>query len=73
MHFADYDTRLAAHAVIVDGDRVLLTWYNGAEPQWTLPGGGTTDFARWMPLDAVPALEPRAAIVDVGMRALARP
>jgi len=142
MHFADYDTRLAAHAVIAGGDRVLLTWYNGAEPSWTLPGGevefdesleeavvrevleetgfhvrvgrplatwsftddegprpprpyksvrivfeatviggtlgtvergGTTDFARWMPLDAVPALEPRAAIVDVGMRALARP
>ncbi len=41
----DYDTRLAAYAVIVDGatgsDRVLLAlWNEGNEPRWTLPGGG---------------------------------
>jgi len=140
VHFADYDTRLAAYAVIVDGDHVLLTWYNGSQPQWTLPGGGvefdesleeavvrevleetglhvrveqplttwsftedegprpprpyksvrivfeataiggvlgtverdgTTDFARWVSVKDVPALQPRAGIVDVGMRALA--
>lgn len=44
MDFTEYDTRLAAYAVIVDGsDRILLAWYNGAgngEPCWTLPGGG---------------------------------
>ncbi|MCH8613892.1 NUDIX hydrolase [Arsenicicoccus dermatophilus] len=43
MHFTEYDTRLAAYALIVDGDRVLLTWFNGQggrQPCWTLPGGG---------------------------------
>ncbi|NEE01071.1 NUDIX hydrolase [Phytoactinopolyspora halotolerans] len=44
MHFTEYDTRLAAYAVIVDdADRMLLTWYNGfggGTPGWTLPGGG---------------------------------
>jgi ADP-ribose pyrophosphatase YjhB (NUDIX family) len=43
VHFTDYDVRLAAYALIRDGDRVLLTWYNGrggSEPCWTLPGGG---------------------------------
>lgn len=41
MHHSDYDTRLAAYAVIIDeDDRILLSWYNGLEPQWTLPGGG---------------------------------
>lgn len=41
MEFIDYDTRLAAYAVIVDGDRMLLAlWNEGDEPKWTLPGGG---------------------------------
>lgn len=42
MEFADYDTRLAAYAVILDDrDRVLLAlWNEPAEPLWTLPGGG---------------------------------
>ena len=45
MEFTDYDTRLAAYAVIIDGssgtDRVLLAlWNEGDEPKWTLPGGG---------------------------------
>ena len=41
MDFRDYDTRLAAYAVIVDDqDRVLLALWNEAEPQWSLPGGG---------------------------------
>ncbi len=41
MHFSDCDTRLAAYGVIVDpNSRVLLTWFNGSCPQWTLPGGG---------------------------------
>lgn len=42
MHYTDYDTRLAAYAVIVDErERVLLALWNEADqPQWTLPGGG---------------------------------
>lgn len=43
LEFGDYDTRLGAYAVIVDGDRVLLAWWNGeghGEPGWSLPGGG---------------------------------
>jgi 8-oxo-dGTP diphosphatase len=44
VHFTEYDTRLAAYALLVDdADRVLLTWFNGegrAEPCWSLPGGG---------------------------------
>lgn len=44
MHFTEFDTRLAAYAVIVsDADEILLTWYNGEgmlTPKWTLPGGG---------------------------------
>ena len=43
LEFHDYDTRLAAYAVIVDGDRILLSWWNGegvGEPAWSMPGGG---------------------------------
>lgn len=42
MDYTDYDTRLAAYAVIVDEhERVLLAlWNEGPEPQWSLPGGG---------------------------------
>ena len=42
MEFTEYDTRLAACAVVVDDqDRVLLAlWNEAAEPQWTMPGGG---------------------------------
>ena len=43
LEFHDYDTRLAAYAVVVDGDRILLSWWNGeghSEPAWSLPGGG---------------------------------
>ena len=42
MHYTEYDTRLAAYAVIVDDDgRLLLAlWNEPAEPMWTLPGGG---------------------------------
>ncbi len=45
MDFWEYDTRLAAYAVIVDpDDRLLLTWFNGSglpdRACWTLPGGG---------------------------------
>lgn len=41
MGFTDYDTRLAAYAIIVDDDdQVLLTlWNGGMKPAWTLPGG----------------------------------
>ena len=41
MHYTEYDTRLAAYAVIVDDERVLLAlWNEPTEPLWTLPGGG---------------------------------
>lgn len=44
MLFSDYDTRLAAYAVIIDElKRLLVTWWNGAGhgiPGWTMPGGG---------------------------------
>lgn len=42
MDFREYDTRLAAYALIVDNqERVLLaSWNEGPEPQWTMPGGG---------------------------------
>ena len=43
MHYTEYDTRLAAYALVVEDDRVLLTWFNGSgsgTPCWSLPGGG---------------------------------
>ncbi|WP_152188608.1 NUDIX hydrolase [Georgenia satyanarayanai] len=45
MHYTEYDTRLAAYAVIVnDAEELLLTWFNGGAdggtPGWSLPGGG---------------------------------
>ncbi len=41
MDYTEYDTRLAAYAVIVAEDRVLLAlWNQPVEPRWTLPGGG---------------------------------
>jgi 8-oxo-dGTP diphosphatase len=43
MEYTDYDTRLAAYAVILDEarERVLLAlWNEPASPLWTLPGGG---------------------------------
>lgn len=43
MDYTEYDTRLAAYALVVDDGRVLLTWFNGAgagTPCWSLPGGG---------------------------------
>jgi 8-oxo-dGTP diphosphatase len=42
LHHTEYDSRLAAYAVVVDDhDRVLLAlWNEATEPLWTLPGGG---------------------------------
>jgi 8-oxo-dGTP diphosphatase len=42
MRGADYDTRIAAYAVIVDeSDRILLAlWNEASPPQWPMPGGG---------------------------------
>jgi 8-oxo-dGTP diphosphatase len=42
LHCTEYESRLAAYAVIVDDrDRVLLAlWNESDEPLWTLPGGG---------------------------------
>ena len=41
-HYTEYDSRLAAYAVVVDElDRMLLAlWNEAASPLWTLPGGG---------------------------------
>lgn len=43
MEFREYDTRIAGYAVITEGDRLLVTWFNGqggGRPGWSLPGGG---------------------------------
>jgi 8-oxo-dGTP diphosphatase len=42
LHYTEYESRLAAYALIVDDrDRVLLAlWNESDEPLWTLPGGG---------------------------------
>lgn len=42
MSSADFDTRLAAYAIIVDDQqRILLAlWNGGPELEWSLPGGG---------------------------------
>jgi 8-oxo-dGTP diphosphatase len=42
LHHTEYDSRLAAYAVVVDDrDRVLLAlWNEVSQPLWTLPGGG---------------------------------
>ena len=41
MDYTEYDTRLAAYAVIVEDGQVLLALWNEADqPRWTLPGGG---------------------------------
>lgn len=42
LHTTEYDSRLAAYAVLVDDrERILLAlWNEVAEPLWTLPGGG---------------------------------
>ena len=42
MDFRDYDTRVAAYALVLDADeRVLLAlWNEGDQPEWTMPGGG---------------------------------
>ncbi|GAA1563486.1 hypothetical protein GCM10009789_15730 [Kribbella sancticallisti] len=43
MEFTEYDTRLAAYALIVVDDRILLTWFVGGEHSpacWSMPGGG---------------------------------
>ncbi len=147
MHFTEYDTRLAAYAVLVnEADEILLTWFNGGQdggrPSWSLPGGGveydeavedavvreayeetgyeielgpllavhhhtapaggpfarpyrsqrllfharvvggqlgttevggTTDFARWVPLADFPLREHTAEIVEIAVQRLGRP
>ena len=42
LHYSDYDSRLAAYAVVVDDrDHLLLAlWNETGQPLWTLPGGG---------------------------------
>lgn len=41
MDWTDYDTRVAAYAIVTDGPRVLLALWNEVDPPlWSLPGGG---------------------------------
>ncbi len=42
MDYTDFDTRLAAYAVVVDDERriLLALWNEEAVGRWTLPGGG---------------------------------
>ncbi|MEP9382253.1 NUDIX hydrolase [Nocardioides sp. KR10-350] len=42
LHYTEYDTRLAAYAVIVrDGQLLLALWNEDVDrKRWTLPGGG---------------------------------
>jgi 8-oxo-dGTP diphosphatase len=41
MHYLDYDTRLAAYAVVARDEHILLSLWNEVVPgQWTMPGGG---------------------------------
>jgi 8-oxo-dGTP diphosphatase len=40
-HYTEYDTRLAAYAVVVrDGQVLLALWNEEEHKRWTLPGGG---------------------------------
>jgi 8-oxo-dGTP diphosphatase len=37
----DFDTRVGAYCLIIDGDEILLAhWNAGGVSNWTLPGGG---------------------------------
>ena len=70
MHYTEYDTRVAAYAVIVDAEgRILLTWYNGEgrhQPGWSLPGGGV-DFGERLEDAVVREVHEEAGyVVDVG-------
>ena len=57
--FRDYDTRLAAYAVVRDDrDRILLALWNEAD--------GSTDEARWIPIADVPSLR-RVSLVDAAL------
>lgn len=43
MEFYEYDTRIAVYGVVVDSERILLTWFRGNARNracWSLPGGG---------------------------------
>jgi 8-oxo-dGTP diphosphatase len=70
VHFTDYDTRLAAYALIVDeADRILLTWYVGGPHSpacWTLPGGGVEYDESLQGAVAREVLEETGYTVDVG-------
>jgi 8-oxo-dGTP pyrophosphatase MutT (NUDIX family) len=68
--FTDYDTRLAAYAVIVDEyDRILLTWYIGGEHSpacWSMPGGGVEFDESLQQAVAREVLEETGYTVEVG-------
>lgn len=65
MEFTEYDTRLAAYAVVVADGRILLSWWNGegvGTPAWSLPGGGV-EFAETTEQGAV-----RECLEETGYR-----
>jgi len=68
VHYTQYDTPVAAYAVLVDADdRILLTWWNGegrAEGLWSMPGGGV-EFD-----ESVEEAVARDDIVDIAYAAL---
>lgn len=70
MLFSDYDTRLAAYAVIIDeSKRLLVTWWNGAGhgiPGWTLPGGGVEYDESLVEAVQREVLEETGYVVEVG-------
>jgi len=41
MDYLDYDTRLAAYAIVARDEHILLSLWNEVAPgRWTMPGGG---------------------------------
>lgn len=68
MHFTEYDTRLAAYALLTTEDgHILLTWFNGSAPCWTLPGGGVEFDESIKDAVAREVLEETGYRVDVGL------
>lgn len=70
MHFTEYDTRLAAYALVVnESDEILLTWFNGETDGvagWSLPGGGVEYDESIEDAVAREAYEETGYVVEVG-------
>ncbi len=67
MHFTEYDTRLAAYGLLTTEDgKILLTWFNGTTPCWTMPGGGVEFDESIQGAVAREVFEETGYLVDVG-------